>query len=388
MEVAANTLFQKAGCVIFGENAQGERTLLVPYNEGRFGKEHDKYYVLPKGSVENGDSIFTNAVRETHEETGIDVAKLLGSEAIAKIEKGEEVRNLKSEGYPGVKILRASAKPHIHTYMSPTGKLDRMALFSIEVSGIENLKSGLKNKENANTPDAMGRAPLSTRQRLQQLNPPLPPFGDLVEWLRTGTMPVNRPWNKGKQAPEPLFALGAGEASLLATLESKYNPPGRISTPEHLRDLCVALTREDIPTYVKLREYFEKIKTQLNELDITKGYTHEMVLDTRAYPLQFFQEGGEIITARDYFRICLDRMDENIDYLLGFGGHGSADPNQGRGLRLRQAEFMGVLPFMKPEDLFLGVMDHMMHSKVTPKKQIAGISHQGITTGVGKALSA
>lgn len=346
---------RKAGCFIYGKNAHGERAFVMPYSEGRFG-ERDKYYVMPTGSVDKEDQdVLAGAMRETCEETGVDVAKLLGEDAVAKLRRGEDVINLASPGYPGVTILRAQAKPYIFNPKERIGFDKTMAIYGIEIQGIETLQSALKNPQNY--PDIGFRNPQvkkSTADRIRASERPYPTFDQLLEWLRQG-VPAAADWNKGLTMPPPLFVKKAGERSVLEELESIFADHGKVTTPEQLQQLADRVPPKD---YEPLLNQFKAIKQHLKDLKVTTGDHDRIKLDIRNSPMTYFQEGANIITARAYIKTCLDLMDRNRDYERSHGGTGRGGCKEGYGIRLNRSNFAGILPFVEPRDIFLAIKEH------------------------------
>ncbi|MFO0456647.1 MAG: NUDIX hydrolase, partial [Alphaproteobacteria bacterium] len=121
-----------AGIVIYGTNRKGKRAFVMPYTEGRFGFG-DKYYVLPAGKIDPGETQLQAAIRETEEETGISLEKLLGTEALEKLKKDEKLQPpFESPGYPGVRVVRLGLNPVVQTYISRGHAARTVALYGIE----------------------------------------------------------------------------------------------------------------------------------------------------------------------------------------------------------------------------------------------------------------
>lgn len=165
---------EKAGFIIHGRDkaGKGEHRVLVSSQEGRYDDSDKPVYVLSKGSADSGEATIESARRETFEETGINVERLLGSENYKKLCKGEPLKFLidsgkqtslidgkQVQGYSGVVVEHASAKPFLHTYRSRANNERSMALFEIRVSGIDKLASEktLKNSENITCADLQNK---------------------------------------------------------------------------------------------------------------------------------------------------------------------------------------------------------------------------------------
>jgi 8-oxo-dGTP pyrophosphatase MutT (NUDIX family) len=189
-----------AGIVIYGTNRDGKRAFVMPYTEGRFGFG-DKYYVLPKGKIDDGETPIQTAIRETEEETGISLEKLLGTEAKEQLAAGKEQKeSINSPDYPGVRVVRVGLDPVSHTSVSQSHKGRTMALYGIEVEGIEKLASHLKNPKNAATPDF--KVTRSITEMVQDSSK-YPQLTDFLSWMRSGEVP-DADWSRDKKIPEPL----------------------------------------------------------------------------------------------------------------------------------------------------------------------------------------
>ena len=346
---------KKAGCILHGKDASGENAFVMPFSEGRFG-HNDKFYVMPTGSIDKSDrDVLAGAMRETMEETGIDVAKLLGEEAIEKLRRGEDVTNLQSPGYPGVRIIKAEAKPYLHLPRSRTGIPKLTALFNIEIEGIESLAPHLKNPQNYPHPnirtDQVGH---SVEQRLASTGRPYPKFDDLLYWLREG-VPKQAAWNRGLPMPKPLFEKRPGEKSLIETIEATFADDGKITTAEQLQELSERVPAKD---FEPLMDQYAKIKEALADMGFTKGDLDTIKLDGRDAPLTFYQEGANIISARSYIKRCLDLMDDNRDYERSHGGASRYNMNKGFGVRLNDSHFAPILPFVETQDIYNAIRDY------------------------------
>ncbi len=316
--------FKKAGIVIYGTNAEGKRVFIMPYSEGRFGY-NDKYYTLPKGTLDKGEQEWAGAKRETMEETGIDIDKLM--------------RN----GYSGVKVGAVGHEPVDFTYIARSGAKRRTALFGIEVENIEKLAPYLKNAENANTNDFKVRD--SIRDRIQDATK-VPQFEDFVEWLRSGKMP-KREWNKtiSSHVIPALYPIREGKKTPFEKIEDKMMYGGKIETLTQWKEFWRDLPKKD---YDELQDYLAEIKHAVKAIGIIKGDADIFKLDDKDTPLQFFQEGADIITAEDYLRQCQEMRYKNPDYDLAFCGgalHGSRDK------QIKHSQLAGIGAFIPEAEL-------------------------------------
>ena len=97
-------------------------------------------------------------------------------------------------------------------------------------------------------------------------------------------------------------------------------------------------------------------------MGITKGDHAIIKLDDKDTPLQFFQEGADVITAEDYLKQCKKMMEKDPGYASGFGGARAADNNVSDDLKTKpkltisRSQLAAVVPFVRREDL-VGVFD-------------------------------
>jgi len=335
---------KKAGVVIYGTNAEGKRAFVMPYSEGRFGYG-DKYYVLPKGSVDKNEEVRAAAVRETEEETGISIKTLIGEKALAAFEAGGALPQMPfdSPGYPGVRVAHIGMVPVSHSYTARSGKKRPTDIFGIEVEGIERLAPYLKNQRNANTADFKVRDSVFNAVHDAEKYPQL---ADFIEWLRTGEMPA-REWNAGKPKPPPLYDIRHG--SPFERIEQET-----MGQKIHMLDQWKAFFLEmNSHNYDEMQKYCGAIKKAISDLGITKGDSDTLKLDDKDTPLQFFQEGADIITAEDYVRRCTALLQQNLDYALGFGGAGGSSQRMGKQPRMhiKQSQMVAAVPFIPAAEL-------------------------------------
>lgn len=335
---------KKAGIVIYGTNRAGKRAFVMPYSEGRFGYG-DKYYVLPKGSLDKNEEVRRGAWRETEEETGIDLTKLLGEPAKEAFFKGEEIAvPCDSPGYPGVRIAHVGLIPVSHAYIARSGVKRPTELFGIEVENIELLAPHLKNAPNAGTNHFNVRE--SIYNFTHNANK-CPQFDDFLMWLNTGEMP-RRAWNEGKPAPAPLYSTSIKKPSPFERIAIKT-----IGKPVKTRAQWKLLFRDmDAADYKEMQSYCASIKETVGALGITNGDSDIIKLDDKDTPLQFFQEGADIIAAEDYLTHCYRLLRTNPDYALSFGGAGSSTDFKSKPrIHIRKSQVVAVAPFIPPAEM-------------------------------------
>lgn len=336
--------YQKAGMIISGMLPNGQQALVAPYSEGRFGHQ-DKYYVLPTGSIDAGETPLHGALREAEEETGIDMVRLLTPEGVAALERGERLTNIPS-GYPGVTIRRVEPEPVDHTFLSRASKPRRLALYGIEVDGIEHLRSALKNQPNLNRAGRVQpvRRPIS--DVLRDAPERYPTFTDFLEWLRTERMP-ERIWNTGYTGNRDLVPHEdeVDYPTWFRLLEAKHGP---ITDRDSWQRFCERIPHHDFSV---LSGYIATIKGTLKSMHILNGDNDHIKLDDKDCPLFYYQEGADIITAEQYLKTAFERMRANSDYAKAFGG----DCEQVRKLaptgRIQHSQLVGIAPFVREEDI-------------------------------------
>lgn len=342
-----------AGIMIYGTNLAGKRAFVMPYSEGRFG-EGDKYYVLPSGKIDEGETPLEAAIRETHEETGISLEKLLGADGVDALKNGKTLKlPIQSQAYPGVRVVRLGLDPVVQTYISRGHAERTVMLFGIEVEGIEHLASHVKNPDNAATPDFKVNHPIkpivSDKNKYPQL-------ADFLSWMRSGQVP-DAGWSRGKEIPEPITGEDVQNFKRIerAFMESRNNH--EITNLPEWREFCEKMPKADFSV---MRKMFDKIKRNISAMGITNG-DHEIIkLDDKDIPLQFYQEGADIITAEDYLKQCRKMIKENPDYASGFGGARAVDADVPENLQTKpkltitRSQLAAVAPFVPAQELLTG----------------------------------
>ncbi len=288
----------KAGIILYGMAADRQGTsrlhVLAPYSEGRFCARL-KCYAPAKGSIDKGETPIQAAVRETLEETGVDIQKLLGEEAYQQFLNGEVVADIESTDYPGVKVIRANPTPIDHTYISGHGKPHCAHYFAIEVEGIEKLRPALKSLEKERNSDAKvhdGEAvPVTAFEHAGQQQ--LPNLREMVDILRDGTIPAR--WMKNKVASEAIIRSPA-----FPKLAKKYHFPAHHLTPSTWEQFCRRV-EGDSEDYTALQEDIKKVKKRLEKFGLINDHK-ALKMDTSDRPLLFYQEGADILPVEEMLR--------------------------------------------------------------------------------------
>jgi len=400
---------KKAGCFIYGKMHNGKMGLIAPYTQGLYDDSATKFYELSKGTLEkteipgpNGKPITNHedeldgALREVEEETGIEVRKALGEEAVQqmrRLEVGQSLPNLPSHHphYPDVDFLSVTRLPD-HLYYSRNGVPRRIANWSIEAANIEKLTRDLKNRDNTNQPKQFGLVQKTLKQRMhersEERNIIFPPFEDLVTWLRTGDMP-ECDWNKGSITelkndgkPPPLFDPKS-PPQFIARLLAWEAEHGRPITQEGLFNLL-----ETVPKHGELRRYekgaerdahdekkqyqrmFKQIESGLKLLHIIDGDKDIIGLEDKDKPLIFVQQGADLLSATDLIHSCAVNFKNSAAYARAFGGEYAVidatvdDPSEIAHLKLAHSQLAALRHLLDP-----------LGSKKLPHDHIAKFIH-------------
>jgi 8-oxo-dGTP pyrophosphatase MutT (NUDIX family) len=380
--------FTKAGAVLHGRDWRGEHMLVVPYTQGRFHDEYhnylyakyeqgieqdyNKYYSLPKGGINPGESVLDAAIRETHEETGIDIARLLGEDMLVKFRHGKTIRDFRSVGYPGVTVLLADPVPYAHRYESRTGKDKHTALFNLEIDGIDALRPHLKNRDQRERVEEGVRKEPHVRHTVQQIlatrDKPVPTLDTYLEWLRNGAIP---PDGSGSNLPardprhRAMYCLLNGaepvqfspEPPMLnpwfSALEHRYALEGMIASRDDWLRFLKALPKHEVKS---LQRCFAAIESYLKGAGIV-GDDHDVVkFDEDS--LHFYQEGADIASFARFFRHGLVMAELNDDYRHAFTGDCGSLRHLSRAEQVEQAQIAAVAFAATPRDIRQGIKSY------------------------------
>lgn len=392
---SARQPYKKAGVVIHGRNAKNEHALIAPYTQGRFYDEdaeamtgthangqiddRTKYYALPKGTIDKGEIVWDAALRETKEETGIDVQRLLGKDGIKRLRNGETLRGFPSPGYPGVTIRRADPNPVDHTYhtrASTTARpfTSRMALFNIEVDTLAPLAPYLKNPANCDAPAASGE---KRQAQVQQTTSAVtadrnqyPDFDVFLQWLRAGAIPPDgfngRHQQQADRDPRhrDQYQLLCGDAAgsftpqapaqqtWFANLERQFAPSGTVASRTDWQQCCRDMPAAD---FKKLVQATQRIKHYLTGRNCLAGDEGIIKLDDKDSPLFYYQEGADIVSFERFIGHSLKLMRINHDYGRAMGGNCQTLADESWGERLSQSQFGAIAAFATPRDINRGI---------------------------------
>lgn len=328
---AVESKVEKGGFVIYGRNKSsefftaGQLCMVAGYTQNRFGHDNNKYYSLVKGSVDEGETPLKGARRETHEEAGVDVKKLVGANAYAmlkKIQKGDvEATEITAEtlgqpiigefGNAEVKVKRIYAKPSEFSYRSASGKLRNTNMFFIELEdgAIDALQNPKNPTQLKRPPQARGESYNHTAAVLNYTAQDytrehhFPTLDEMLSVLRTGdTQSLERLKLVTGDCTQEAFTKALqqlqnpAKASDLPSLEALW----RLQTGKTIRDeeswvaFCRDIEAECPKEYKKLEAAFEAMKVCFSEIGLVGD--HEFIkFDEKDKPLNFFFEGAEVL---------------------------------------------------------------------------------------------
>ncbi len=296
---------QKAGFVISGYDADEKLCMLMPYSQGRFSADPTdsrKYYVPAKGSLDEGETNpILAAVRETFEETGIDVKRLLGEDNFKKFASGEAVGKFESPGYAGVTVSLADPKQHKeYGYLSVAGKKWRADVYAIELEHIEKLQPYLKRLPNPEQPARATdiQSPQETLREARPHEPEViggtiaqyvraqgyPTFNQLLAILRTGKVEKKK---GSKWATEDCTLFDTPSLDEFASAHGKT-----IRSVDDLANLYRNVLTG--PEFKVIRAQLGSIKEYLKEKNLV-GDNFSVKMDDKDLPLSFYHEAAEIL---------------------------------------------------------------------------------------------
>ncbi|MDX2095953.1 MAG: NUDIX domain-containing protein [Alphaproteobacteria bacterium] len=308
------------------EGTPENRRLLVGYNEGRFAKD-GRYLVLPKGSIDEGETPLRGALREFGEETGFDLAAFLGEENIGKLERGETLRDITNPSVSGVTVVKFSPRPYPHTYHARTGKTQSLVMFGVRVEGIDRIPN-LKNSEGKTTKQHLDAHPL------------IPRFPVFLAWMKQGFIPAD-----GNHARVELWKSGWFDKKVKEHASEGIEVAGDWqATRARWQHFCQEMERDE--GYKKLRAAFGKIKQRMVDLGHVEGDKAVLKFDGKDCPLFWYSEGAMVGNARDILAKTLKDMKENPDYARAFGGQGTNQKELRDDRKALLGQVAGYSPFV------------------------------------------
>ncbi len=279
--------------------------IVAPWSQGRCVNNAEKFYFLSKGSVDKGEDYKEAALRETHEETGIDVNAIAESKIV---QRGEIDRMI----------------------INPIGLPQRMWACVIEMKDIDSLRAQLKNSD-----VQCSDAPLLAA---------FPPV--IAERLSAQVRSANKP------------DFATLKARLLEFLQAKSCHPGLIEqvqqaeSPDALGALRQKFCDEDKKQFDAA---FGVLKKELQENGVIGDDSACLKLDGRIRPLSFYQEGADILTVSEYLTRIVKQAKAHHLYDLNMVGsaevkrmHGVVSPSISNALNRQLAVLM---PIVTEEDI-------------------------------------
>lgn len=306
---------KRAGMLIYGrdKDKDGYDRLFVlsSYTKGRYDA-NTVAYGLPKGSVDEGEKVKDAAYREGEEETGINPKKLL---------KGR---------YEGVKV-KHEHKPIEATYISGQDAKRGIRLYVIELEDgcINKLAPHLKGERKVIKAGQF--VPEREAVRLRDL----PNFEAMMNVFRTGRMP-----KIGKAPSEQVLA-----DPQLPKCEKQICEKVGLSYPIKTReDWAQFLEHTTKPEYRGFKRDFSDVAAHLHKLNLAAD-SAAVKFDEKAYPGQFYREGGAIIPLGTLLNEAAKFGEKNRLYaceVWGANRHNHAE------IRLPQAQFATMLDYFGP----------------------------------------
>jgi hypothetical protein len=281
------------------DDAKGKNRVhtIVPYTEGRLS-DGEKCYGLAKGVIEPNETPIQAAVRETKEETGFDLKKLLGKQSYEDFCAGKIIRNLTSIGYQGVTVLKADPTPITHTYMSSHGK------------------------RNGNYPDF--------RERLGIL------FSGVVKPKSGEGLPkriINQPHLPQILQDHPLPSY-MSDIGILENWSRYWD-----GLPDEPRR--------------RIKKDVEQIKLYFEQQQMI-GDARGMKMDTKLHPLSFYQEGAELLPVGTWLARSADVAKHNPLQRRAIWGDRAMGPASGGEVAMQSAQIAPAIEFfakVAPEEI-------------------------------------
>ncbi len=411
---------KKAGFFIYGyATVNGKRQLYVvaPYSEGRFG-DGIKHFSLPKGSVDKlqeedpktgkkhhvmrlnpqtgkmeaaYEAPLRAAIRETKEEAGIDIAKLIGPGLMRRLEllgkpnptaaDREEMQNDKnyrvidsgpgfnSIPYLGVRIKHITAAPIADQIcIGRNGKALRTQMFGIELAEGDILNPQLRSECKNPLPEKDGKVDEARRVgKLLESHKLYPTRNRLMAWMVQGTMP-EQSWNRNAlndlrrrekygEHYKPIFPnFTEADTKLPGNEDGKWfcdllRHHG--IEPDGFNEKGVPLRAGGEPLFHRAQweDFYQHVITPQERAQVDKMVEHikETVkkifdgqdaslfkIDTSDVPLNVYQEGADIMPLRDYINKSLDEGKHNMAYRNVFLGGSEANAPMNAGLMYSQ----------------------------------------------------
>lgn len=325
----------KAGIFITGDVKQPDGStrlhVIAPWSEGNYSSnDGQKAYLLPKGTVDEGEGMWEAAVREAGEETGIYVTRVDGDKRPEDEQKliynprnkrhrkwmknGEEDRF-----YEGVELEyvlsddKGKPRPVFEGFVpSGHGNPCKTQMYLVKVKGIENLarhiKQGAHNPESPLVPKTI--ADISAEKVAAG---ELPAFSNLMSALRTGY------WMWGEEGRGKIFdssfrfvekeyfrhklrdANGELDAVTAARID---NGQIQITTPDELTDLYRVMS-QDLGVVDSMKLNIKTIKKHMETLGLIHDHSG-VKMEVVNCPLHYYQEGADILPMETWLERMID----------------------------------------------------------------------------------
>lgn len=271
--------------------------VVAPWSQGRFSDDGTKLYFLAKGSVDAHESSFAAAMRESYEETGINIAAI-------------------AQGMiSGASLHEDSVVPLERMILGSSGNPWHTQIFSVQVDGLDHLVPHLKNPQ-AQIAGSFAET-VTPESKPYAREQALPVFEEMLHWLRSGIMPRGH-WNAGKNVKGTTLAtvdaFNELEQSVMQELLAERKKKGATGQPllpgravgdddaeiKSPTEFGIFRDRLNVKDCAWLDARLKQIKRVLAGYNIATDDHAPVKLDMKERPLQFYQEGADLIPMSEY----------------------------------------------------------------------------------------
>lgn len=331
----------KAGIILFerpkyeakGRGTSNALRMLIGMSN-RYGE--GVFHTLCKGSLDLhlGETPRAGAARETAEETGFSIEKLMGPESFREWLEGKEIGKLESKEYAGMQLVHAAPEPVVdHTYVSRYGKKHRVVLYGVEVKGIEHARPYLKGW------CGEGRPIIWEDTEKLAVEHGLPDASTRLEIMRTGRIPAQ----KGAEWADPEKTITLFERPALAEIEARSGK--RIETLAAFAEMVHSISGDE---YKPMAAQISALKDYLTEKKLISDGSHPFKFDALDRPLRMYSEKAAIQTGDEILRESYAQMKKSPLYEGSMWGGFAGKPGMERTMdeKIMTSQIGGLLEFI------------------------------------------
>lgn len=361
----------KAGVVVHGmlthNPLTGQRLakpthyVVAPWSQGRFSSGLEKHYLLSKGSVDKGEDSLSAAMRETAEESGINLSKLLANGIVHK--------------HADQKFLKRHARRQVGG-----GNYEHfMHLYFQRLDNIEALLPYLKNTSAQGDPEIINGNPyfsvnVNPASIPLQCHHAMPDFDTMIKWMRSGFVP---PLTRDDGTKTQRVTLGSRRQFKHIEKETMRRILANYEGEEKDDSLPVFTWRDASDTVPKIRspkefgiafdamdgsdkhivkQQLKKLKAALSDAGLLRGDTADVKLDIKVRPLGLYQEGADLLPMSEYITRIVkqgmsnSRYDSNVAGLQA-GHNYKHGHNHHLAMSLLEKQIGMLAPIILPEDI-------------------------------------